>query len=495
MTGPRSTLRGEFLVLLSIAIAAMVFAQEAAGQNLFRGTTECLRCHDKPTKNDTAQGVLSRVRLIEAVIWEDKDKHSNSYRNLSSSLGQQIGKLLKADVLNAATGCIQCHTPAIDAAKWENGVVQASEGVGCEACHGPSSNWAEDHDDFELWSRVSPASKKDRGWIDVRSAVARAENCVSCHVGSAADGRVITHAMYAAGHPTLSGFEIESFASKMPRHWHYPYEKPGGASPSFDRTQNLLTASVVAVRMSVELSMADATAPREEDRWPELARFDCFACHHDLDGDDESGQSQFRTAGGVPGRPQLTVGCMPLVAVAAHVAKGGTADKDLAELAKQLQAPFQSSAFGDSADLAERGPSIVGWCRSVEQGLAARPLTPAQATAVLHEIANQAASEDRDFDTARQLFGAWKIVYEELVTNNALPLSPQSQQQVDARLARIEARDPFVLERRPPRQPGAGDPEDQSVEARLPELFGNRAKYAPAEFAKFMRALDDLTRQ
>ena len=31
--------------------------------------------------------------------------------------------------------------------------------------------------------------------------------CLSCHLGNAREGRVVTHEMYAAGHPPLPGFE------------------------------------------------------------------------------------------------------------------------------------------------------------------------------------------------------------------------------------------------------------------------------------------------
>jgi hypothetical protein len=299
--------------------------------------------------------------------------------------------------------------------------------------------------------------------------------------------------MYAAGHPPLSGFELESFADKMPRHWKYPSETPGDSSQAFVRTRNLLAASVVALRTSVELAVTDATAPKDENRWPELARFECFACHHDLD--DATGRGEFRPGVGVPGRPQLMVGCMPLVAVAAHVAKGSTADKDLAELAMQLQAPFERDAFGDPADLQARAPAIVGWCRSVEETLDARPLTAAQATAVLHAIANEATSVERDFDTARQLFGAWKVVYRELAANHATGFSPDAQRQVEARLERIEARDPFFLNWHGPPASAAAGAERDWVYPLLMQVYQDRVRYDPAEFARFMRALDELTRQ
>ena len=341
--------------------AAEARAQAAFGPNKFRGTIDCERCHTKPTDQDRNTGVLARVQLDEATTWRNEDRHSKAYANLQSPLGQKIGKLLNADVLDAATGCVQCHATSVDDSQWERANVNFSnEGVGCEACHGPSSNWEALHRQFPAWSNTPAAEKSALGWIDVRSPTVRAELCISCHLGSDKYQRLITHAMFAAGHPPLAGFEIESFANKMPKHWRYPAATTG--KPSFDRTRNLLVASVVALRMSAELAMSDVT----KNRWPELARFDCFACHHEL---AESPWRQERDATGIPGRPELIVGCLPLVRVAAQVVAGPSADRQLDALIERLQAPFQSAAFGDPQLLAKDGPVIVRGCDTIERNL------------------------------------------------------------------------------------------------------------------------------
>lgn len=474
-------------MLIVGGLAAEARAQAAAGPNQFRGTIDCERCHTKLTDQDRDTGVLDRVQLDEAATWRNKDRHSKAYANLRSPLGQNIGKLLNADVLDAATGCIQCHATSVDHSRWERANVNFSdEGVGCEACHGPSSNWEELHRQFPDWSKTPAAEKSALGWIDVRSPTVRAELCVSCHIGSDDYHREITHAMFAAGHPPLAGFEIESFANKMPRHWRYPYEKT--SKPSFDRTRDLLVASVVALRMSAELAIADV----REQRWPELARFDCFACHHEL---AEPQWPLVRDATGTPGRPELIVGCLPLVRVAAQVVAGPSADKKLDVLIEKLQAPFQSATFGDPQVLANDGPTIIRGCNSLEGSLDATRFTPQLAMAVLHDVAREATSEARDFDTARQLFGAWCVVYEELVANKSLRLSPQNQQQLSRLLAGAEAHDRFVLERGRPGKSGTKEPEDQSVTGRLQELFDNRADFDPIKFANGMSKLDDLIRQ
>ena len=61
--------------------------------------------------------------------------------------------------------------------------------------------------------------------IDVRNPIVRAEQCFGCHIGNAAEGKIITHEMYAAGHPPLPNIEIESYVAQLPRHWRYLDEK------------------------------------------------------------------------------------------------------------------------------------------------------------------------------------------------------------------------------------------------------------------------------
>jgi hypothetical protein len=443
--------------------------------------------------------------MTEWTTWQGTlDKHSRAHESLLDERGQRIGRLLGGNVLDPATGCVQCHNVNVDPSRWARGCIDArgnnlcqQRGVGCEACHGPSARWDGPHDEYPVWRNADLEYKTELGWVDVRSPITRAEVCTSCHVGSAPHGRLITHAMYAAGHPPLSGFEIESFADKMPRHWRYSYEKKEASNRPYQRTQNLLTASIVSIRMAVELAMADAAAPADERRWPELARMDCYDCHHEL---REPSWRQLRAGSSStpvrpPGRPRLAVGSLPLAAIATDVALGPTADAEFTKLLGELHAPFEHSAFGDPAVLARRGAAMVGWCRSVESRLASAEITAEVVRGVLHSIAEHAASDYRDFDTARQLFGAWTVVFEELVANGGIELSAAARQQVNSLLERIDQRDPFIFEPKARFRDPAKPPEERSVEMLLPRMFSNRVIYDPAAFASLLQRLDALTRE
>jgi len=463
--------------------------QAAPEKNLFRGSSICSGCHSG--LGDFSPDVLNRVCLTEYKTWNQADRHADAYASLSSDRAASIGRLLRRDVFHTDTGCVQCHslTAQLPAQPYDQAARQAllNDGIGCEACHGPSSNWLSEHSQFASWQAKSLDAKTDMGWIDVRSPVTRAEICISCHVGSAVHGRVITHDMYAAGHPPLAGFELESFADRMPRHWRYAHEKTNDANSSFQRTQNLLIAAVVSMRMAVELAAAEVAAPQQANRWPEFGRLDCFACHHEL---QSPGRRLVQHQVAMPGRPQLVVGCLPLVRVAATVADGAPSDEKLDAVEKQLQTPFESNPFGDRGKLAQESRSVVEWCRSVEQRLESLDLTLPQARDVLRQIAEQAAGEYRDYDSARQLLGAWLVVYGELDVRGELLLSDDQRRRVDGFLASIGQEYPQIVERRRINVVcGAEPPAKRDYNALLAQQYKNRIEYDPARFKELLTQL------
>jgi hypothetical protein len=479
--------------------------RSSPAMNHYQGNRFCSGCHSG--EGNFLPDVRDRVCLTEYKTWLNADRHSHAYASLSATRGKRMGELLGKDVLAPATGCIQCHSIAVRGAALPNDRQERetllADGVSCEACHGPSTTWIDPHyKDAESWRNQKLEDKTAAGWINVSSPVTRAEVCNSCHLGSEEFGRLITHEMYAAGHPPLSGFEIESFVDKMPRHWRYSNEQPAPdgrpASASFDRTRNVLVASVVSVRMAVELAMADARAGAN--RWPELARLDCFACHHEL---VEPAWRQARQVSATPGRPQLCVGCVPLVAIAAELANVPGAENVDAATAK-MNRPFDTDVFGDPAMIVEQGAAVVSWCEALERQLESMNFQGEQggdvARTVLRKLAER--SEARcDYDTARQLYGAWSVVYTELVANHAIQLSHTDQAALDKELARVSRSDPFVLERQRIKPPCEVPPDSnqtpaargEQLEKSVQNAFTTRRKYDPDIFADLMAKLAELT--
>ena len=66
--------------------------------------------------------------------------------------------------------------------------------------------------------------KSAKGLWDIRDPEVRAQRCASCHVGNAAEGKFVTHAMYAAGHPPLPPLEVMTFSRDQPMHYKPPHE-------------------------------------------------------------------------------------------------------------------------------------------------------------------------------------------------------------------------------------------------------------------------------
>lgn len=155
------------------------------------------------------------------------------------------------------------------------------QGLSCEACHGPASGWIREHLS-EDWRPGDNTMRQNRDYV------ARLEGCVRCHVGSRrADGvvRDVNHDLIAAGHPPLR-FEAWSALRRLPRHGTWARARDGLPEVAGEaELRRFLVGRVVALRAAIQLSvqrLEDASGGRSESVWPELAQYDCFACHHNL---------------------------------------------------------------------------------------------------------------------------------------------------------------------------------------------------------------------
>jgi hypothetical protein len=88
----------------------------------------------------------------------------------------------------------------------------ATEGVSCEACHGPATGWL----GYHVTKDATHDESVKRGMYDTKDVVKRTDKCLTCHLGTSE--KFVDHEMIAAGHPDLV-FELEAFSAAMPRHW------------------------------------------------------------------------------------------------------------------------------------------------------------------------------------------------------------------------------------------------------------------------------------
>jgi hypothetical protein len=97
--------------------------------------------------------------------------------------------------------------------------------------------------------------------------------------------------LIAAGHPRLN-FEYSAYQASMPAHWQRSEDRKrepaAGELPATDRSTyeatNWLIGQLVNAEHELDILSAAARNPRSS--WPELAQYDCFACHHDLSSPD-----------------------------------------------------------------------------------------------------------------------------------------------------------------------------------------------------------------
>ncbi|MCH7988720.1 MAG: hypothetical protein IID46_06145, partial [Planctomycetes bacterium] len=257
------------------------------------------------------------------------------------------------------------------------------------------------------------------------SPVARAELCASCHIGHVKQGRIVTHEMYAAGHPPLGAFEIESYLDGMPPHWtrfesknqklRDDYAKHTGRKfdpDALHRTQSLLLGAVVSFRESMTLTadLADDTlnAPLEKPHWPELSQFACFACHHDL---KVNGWRQNRSQAVTPGRPVLHEWPSALLHVAVEQSRGKLEDFQKRHAAVTNE--FSKRPFGKQSDINEPLREFISLLDTIAEDLAATKLDSAAGLQILTQLAEIGSTQTLDYDAARQIAWALRVVFDE----------------------------------------------------------------------------------
>ena len=71
-----------------------------------------------------------------------------------------------------------------------------------------------------------PLRRRNSGRPGPATRPRAAGRCATCHVGSPADGKFVTHEMYAAGHPPLPPLEVMTFSRDQPMHYKLPKDLP-----------------------------------------------------------------------------------------------------------------------------------------------------------------------------------------------------------------------------------------------------------------------------
>jgi hypothetical protein len=268
-------------------------------------------------------------------IWISADPHAQAHSTLYSDESLEMVQKLDGDRFDSAVPpyedrrCLTCHSTTFASAVDEAGQV-VTDGVGCEACHGPAEGWLAEH----YLPGFSVADRERLGMWDTKDLYSRGQICASCHVGS--PGREVNHDLIAAGHPRLQ-FEMGAYLQALPKHWDERKDRA-----RFDGNYEFLAwvlGQTAASRAAIkQLEHRAARGPI----WPELSEWSCGACHHDL-LDETYRQDRAAAAGLLSGQTirwddwnhHLVREHAGLIASA--LGKGGGADSLQQELAKLAQ--------------------------------------------------------------------------------------------------------------------------------------------------------------
>lgn len=142
------------LILMFFVAAAFVF--NAYSQDFtYVGSDKCKVCHKSEKQGE------------QFPKWESR-KHSKAFAVLSTDAAKE----LTADAPDNPE-CLKCHSPLAE----KNAEIK-EEGVGCEACHGPGSDYK------KMSTMKDHAQAVASGLIDFKSEEDIKKQCLTCHEGA-----------------------------------------------------------------------------------------------------------------------------------------------------------------------------------------------------------------------------------------------------------------------------------------------------------------------
>jgi hypothetical protein len=420
----------------------------------------CGICHGGPTAENIDSGITSYVLLREYKYWQHHDLHRRAFDTLTSELGKTMSRALyNGDELAASrkAACLACHstdksphTPLANKSDVTTGVdsqFSYEYGNNCQGCHGPASAWYIPHVDSKKWRLLSGSEKESKfGLVDLRNPTVRAAQCAKCHVGSASEGKCVTHEMYAAGHPPLPAFELATASRDEPRHWRQPSEIPeivalakvdpqaalaryGYRSGEIESARLVAEGAMASLKASVALVHFTAEKMPNPHEPLDFTHFNCAACHHELRLPSSRQNVGFL---GVPGRPVPRTWPIWLARIVIDHAmthangSANTLSLDFERAYKNYLAAFNARPFGDRAAVEAAARELENACDTVIQAIGRFAYDKTASRDLLARIAARAAKppasfEYLDADGAYQLSQAFASIYTDLAGEAYVP--------------------------------------------------------------------------
>ncbi len=371
--------------------------QNSANKHMGVATCATSQCHGSAVPR-----AGSNVMQTEYVTWTQDDSHSRAYEILNSDQSKAMAARLGLRAAHQAKICLDCHADNVPASR-RGDKFQVSDGIGCESCHGGAENWLSTHHNAPT---VSHADSVASGLYPTENVKDRADLCLSCHLGN--NQKFATHRIMAAGHPRLS-FELDTFtelwrtAGKQP---HFRVdddykERKGAASHSYTWAAGLLEEGRQRLGLIIDGRILG------DGMFPELALYDCHACHRSMKSVQWRRLPRHGSAG--PGKPFINDGSLVMI-LALTKSVSATDAKAMASALTALHVAGDDSVSAIQA-AARNLDSIIG---KVQARLTDRTVQSRERQ-ILEEILTAGANgEFLDYVSAEQAFMAVQMLAYEL---------------------------------------------------------------------------------
>ncbi len=380
------------IILARVVLAALIMggaARVGLAQPLLPQFADDLHLGVASCAGSTCHGSLetwkdSPVLQNEYNIWTRKDKHAKAYEVLSNDQSKRMARNLGLESARTAKICLDCHADNVGE-ELRGKRFQLSDGVGCEACHGGSIRWLGPH----VSGKGSHKENIELGMYPTEDPQQRARLCLSCHYGNAE--KFVTHRILGAGHPRLS-FELDTFTAIQPK--HFVIDKDYRERKTvWSGVQVWAIGQAMAVQQTLEGIMNPKLA--RSGPFPELAFYDCHACHHPMS------QKRWTPRAGTqlgPGVIRLNdAHLLMLRHLTLRIAP------DLAALMRQKAIALHAAASSGQGSIAEPAADLHAATDKVIAALAQHVFTPQDIEALLLSIVQEGiAGEYLDYAAAEQ---------------------------------------------------------------------------------------------
>jgi Cytochrome c554 and c-prime len=190
-------------LIMALAAAFFVSKPAVAHAHSYVGESTCEQCHDSTHEALTTIKGPDGNPSDPVTVWK-ADHHSQAYNNLVGSAraahAASVAHIADPSTTqNAGSMCLTCHATGTDP-------TQAGDGVSCEACHGPASDYQSAANHGAITDAASMQAAVALGLIDMRKMDVREQNCRGCHV--------IKRPCYLTTDPAFDVHDDKKF-----RHW------------------------------------------------------------------------------------------------------------------------------------------------------------------------------------------------------------------------------------------------------------------------------------